>query len=49
MRSMQIAAHLKPARLFDTADPHRLETGRPDQPLDFLAGPVIVGRVEEGR
>jgi hypothetical protein len=41
---VKVAAHLEPARLLDTADPHRPETGRSDQPLGFLAGPVIVGR-----
>jgi hypothetical protein len=46
---VKVAAHLKPARLVDTAGLHRLEAGRSDQPLDFLAGTVVVGRVEQDR
>jgi len=46
---VKIAAHLEPTRLFDTADLRRLETGRSDQPPDFLASTVIVGRVEQDR
>jgi hypothetical protein len=46
---VQVAAHLEPARLTDPARPRRLEAGRPDQPLGFLAGPVVVGRVEQDR
>ena len=34
---MKVAANLEPARLSDPAGLHRLEAGRPDQPLDFLA------------
>ena len=41
--------HLEPTRLFDPAGLHRLEAGRPDQPLDFLASTVVAGRVEEDR
>jgi hypothetical protein len=33
----KVAAHLEPARLFESAGLHRLEAGRSDQPLDFLA------------
>jgi len=40
---------LEPARLFDPAGLHRLEAGGSDQPLDFVAGTVVVGRVEEDR
>jgi hypothetical protein len=43
---VKVAAHLEPARLFDPARLGRLEAGRPDQPLDLLAGTVVVGRVE---
>ena len=39
---MQVAADLEPARLFKPAGPHRFEAGRPDQPLDFHAGAVVV-------
>ena len=46
---VKVAAHLKPTRLFDPAGLHRLEAGRADQPLDFLASMVIIGRVEEDR
>ncbi|HEY2687989.1 MAG TPA: hypothetical protein VGJ50_06095 [Streptosporangiaceae bacterium] len=46
---MKVAAHLESTRLLDPADLHRLEACRSYQPLDFLAGPVIVGRVEEDR
>ncbi|MFY9889608.1 MAG: hypothetical protein WAK71_14950 [Streptosporangiaceae bacterium] len=46
---MKVAAHLEPTRLFDPADLRRLEAGCSDQPLDFLAGPVVVGRVEQDR
>jgi len=46
---VKIAAHLEPTRLFDPANLRRLEAGRSDQPLDFLAGTVIVGRVEQDR
>jgi hypothetical protein len=46
---VKVAAHLESTRLFDPADLHRLEAGRSDQPLDFLASTVVVGRVEEDR
>ena len=46
---MKVAAHLEPARLFEPAGLDRREAGRPDQPLDFLASTVIVGRVEQDR
>ena len=46
---VKVAAHLESARLLDPADLHRLEAGRSDQPLDFLAGTVVVGRVKEDR
>jgi hypothetical protein len=46
---VKVAAHLESTRLLDPADLHRLEACRSYQPLDFLAGPVIVGRVEEDR
>jgi len=46
---VKVAAHLESTRLFDPADLHRLEAGRPDQPLDFLASTVVVGHVEEDR
>jgi hypothetical protein len=36
---VKVAAHLESARLFDPAVLLRLEAGRSDQPLDFLAGP----------
>jgi ketosteroid isomerase-like protein len=35
--------------LADPADLHRIEARRPDQPLDFLASPVVIGRVEQDR
>jgi len=46
---VKVAAHLEPTRLFDPAGLHRLEAGRSDQPLDFLASTVVVGHVEEDR
>jgi hypothetical protein len=46
---VKVAPNLESTRLFDPADLHRLEAGRSDQPLDFLASTVIVGRVEEDR
>jgi hypothetical protein len=46
---VKVAAHLESARLFDPAGLHRLEACRSDQPLDFLAGPVVVGQIEEDR
>ena len=46
---VKVAAHLESTRLFDPADLHWLEAGRSDQPLDFLAITVDVGRVEEDR
>jgi hypothetical protein len=46
---MKVAAHLEPARLFEPAGLDRLEAGRSDQPLNFLASTVVVGRVEEDR
>ena len=46
---MKVAAHLEPTGLFDPADLHRLEAGGADQPLNFLAGTVVVGHVEEDR
>ena len=46
---VKVAAHLEPTGLFDPADLHRLEAGRSDQPLNFLASTVVVGRVEEDR
>jgi hypothetical protein len=45
---VEVAAQLEPTRLVEPAGLHRLEAGRSDEPLDFLAGPVVVGRVEEG-
>jgi hypothetical protein len=45
---VKVAAHLEPARLFDPADLRRLEAGRSDQPLDFLASNLVAGRIEEG-
>jgi len=32
---VKVAAHHEPARLSGPADLHRLEAGRPDQPLDY--------------
>ena len=46
---MKVAAHLEPTRLFDRADLRRLEAGRSDEPLDFLASNLVVGRIEEHR
>ena len=46
---VKVAADLESARLFEPADLDRLEAGRSDQPLDFLAGTAVVGRVEEDR
>jgi hypothetical protein len=46
---VKVAAHLEPTRLLDPARLDRLEAGHPDQPLDFLASTVVVGRVEEDR
>jgi hypothetical protein len=46
---VKVAAHLESTRLFDPAGLHRLEAGRPDQPLDFLASTVVVRRGEEDR
>jgi len=46
---VKVAAHLEPTRLFNPADLFRLETGRSDQPLEFLGSTVVVGRVEEDR
>src|SRR6202042_3581544 len=46
---VKVAPHLEPTRLFEPAGLHRLEAGRPDQPPDFLAGPAVVGHVEEDR
>jgi hypothetical protein len=46
---VKVAAHLESTRLLDPADLHRLEAGRSDQPLDFFAGAVVVGRVEADR
>ena len=46
---VKVAAHLESTRLVDPTDAHRLEAGRSDQPLDFLAGTVVIGRVEEHR
>ena len=46
---VQVAAHLESARLFDPADLHRLEAGRSNQPLDFVATTVVVGHVEQHR
>ena len=40
---MKVAAHLEPARKPDAADLHRLEAGRPDQPLGLRGGAVIAG------
>jgi hypothetical protein len=34
---VKIAAHLEPTRLLDPAGLDRLEAGRSDQPLDFVA------------
>ena len=46
---VKVATHLEPTRLFDPADLHWLEAGRSDQPLDFLASAIVVGRIEEDR
>ena len=46
---VKVAAHLEPTRLFDPAGLHRLDAGHSDQPLDFLASTVVVGRVEQDR
>jgi hypothetical protein len=39
---VKVAAHLESARLFDPAGLHRVEAGRSDQPLDFLASTVML-------
>lgn len=44
---MKIAAQPESARLFDPADPHRLETRRSDQAFDFVASTLVVGHVEQ--
>ena len=46
---VRVAAHLESTRVLDPADLQRLEAGRSDQPLDFFARAVVVGRVEEDR
>jgi hypothetical protein len=46
---VKVAAYLESTRLLDPAGLHRLEPGRPDQPFDFLASTVVVGRVEQDR
>jgi hypothetical protein len=46
---VKVAADLEPTRLFDPVGLDRLEADRPDQPLDFLASTVVVGRVEQNR
>ena len=46
---VKVATHLESTGLFDPTDLHRLEAGRSDQPLDLLAGTIVVGRVEEHR
>ena len=43
---VKVATHLESARLFDPADLHRLEARGSDQPLDFVAGAVVVGHVD---
>ena len=46
---VKIAAHLKSARLFDPADPHRLKAHGSDQVLDFVVPMLVHGRVEQNR
>ncbi len=46
---LKVAVHLQPPRLPDAAGLCGLEVGRPDQPLGFVAGPVVADRVEEDR
>jgi hypothetical protein len=46
---VKVATHLEPAGLVDSADLHRLESCRSDQPLDFVATTGIVGHVEQNR
>jgi hypothetical protein len=46
---VQVAANLESIRLFEPACLHRLEARRSDQPLDFLTGSLVVGRVEQDR
>ncbi len=46
---VKVAAHLESTRLLDPVDLQRLEAGGSDQPLEFFAGAVVVGRVEEER
>ena len=45
---MEVATHLQPTRLLDTADPDRFETGRSDQLGDPFVS-ALDGRVEESR
>jgi hypothetical protein len=46
---VQVATHLETTRLLQSAGLDRLEARRSDQPLDFMSGPVVVGRVKEDR
>ena len=46
---VKVAAHLERAGRFEPARLDRLEAGRSDQPLNFLASTVVVGGVEEDR
>jgi hypothetical protein len=46
---VKVAAHLESTRLLDPVDLDRLEAGRSEQPPDFFAGAVVIGRGEEDR
>jgi hypothetical protein len=46
---VKVATHFEPAGPVGPADFDRLETGGRDQPLDFVATTVVVGRVEQNR
>ena len=46
---VKVPAYFEASRLSDPTNFHGFEAGCPDQPLDFFASTVVVGRVEEDR
>ena len=46
---VKVAPNLEAARLFDPTDLQWLKASRADQPVNFVAGFVIIGHVEENR
>jgi hypothetical protein len=44
---VQVATYLEPTRLLQSAGLDRLEARRSDQPLHFVSGKVVFGRVKE--